>query len=152
MIKEILHQNITTVIDALSLSHEKDFIVEIPNNTEFGDYSTNAAMVLSKENKTAPKAMAELLIKDLKKNKFFKKVEIAGPGFINFHLSPALYQMMLWEIHGKGPEYAVSNQGKGEKILLEFVSANPTGPLNIVSARAAAFGDTPLPDYELCGL
>jgi len=142
MIKDIIRDNIVQVLKAQGFSHEREFVVEIPNNPEFGDYSTNAAMVLSKENKTAPKAMAELLIKDLKKNKFFKKVEIAGPGFINFHLSPALYQMMLWEIHGKGPEYAVSNQGKGEKILLEFVSANPTGPLNIVSARAAAFGDT----------
>lgn len=142
MIKDLIRDNIIEVLDAQGYSHEREFVVEIPNNPEFGDYSTNAALVLSKDNKTAPKLMAEALIKDLKKNKFFKKVEIAGPGFINFHLSPALYQMMLWEIHGKGPDYAVSNTGKGEKVLLEFVSANPTGPLNIVSARAAAFGDT----------
>ena len=142
MIKDIIRNNIIEVLDAHGFTHEREFVVEIPNNQDFGDYSTNAAMVLSKENKTAPKGLAEALIKDLKKNKFFRKVEIAGPGFINFHLSPALYQMMLWSIHGKGAEYAVSDQGKGEKVLLEFVSANPTGPLNIVSARAAAFGDT----------
>jgi len=141
MIKEILHQNITTVIDALSLSHEKDFIVEIPNNTEFGDYSTNAALVLGKENKMAPKVMAEKLIKELKKNKSYKKLEIAGPGFINFYLSPSLYQQAFWEIF-KIEEYGKSEYGNLEKVLLEFVSANPTGPLNIVSARAAAFGDT----------
>ena len=142
MIKDLIRDKIIEVLDAQGYAHEREFVVEIPNNPEFGDYSTNAALVLSKDNKTAPKLMAEALIKDLKKNKFFKKVEIAGPGFINFHLSPALYQMMLWEIHGKGPDYAISNTGKGEKVLLEFVSANPTGPLNIVSARAAAFGDT----------
>ncbi len=141
MIKEILHQNITTAMDALKLSHAKEFIVEIPNNTEFGDYSTNASMVLAKENKLSPKALAEKLSKELKKNKAFKKIEIAGPGFINFYLSPALYQQVFWEIF-KIEEYGKSEFGNQEKILLEFVSANPTGPLNIVSARAAAFGDT----------
>ncbi len=141
MIKDILHQQLTEVLDALSLSRTKEFSVEIPNNTEFGDYSTNAALVLSKENKLNPKLMAEKLVKELKKNKSFKKVEIAGPGFINFYLSPAMYQQVFWEIF-KEEEYGKSEFGNQEKILLEFVSANPTGPLNIVSARAAAFGDT----------
>ncbi len=141
MIKEILHHHITSVMDALSYSHEKDFIVETPNNSEFGDYSTNAALVLGKENKMAPKILAEKLIKELKKNKSYKKLEIAGPGFINFYLSPTLYQQAFWEIF-KLEEYGKSEYGNKEKVLLEFVSANPTGPLNIVSARAAAFGDT----------
>ncbi len=141
MIKEILHKNITEVMEALQLSHEKDFIVEIPNNTEFGDYSSNAALVLAKENKMAPKVLAEKLIKELKKNKAYKKLEIAGPGFINFYLAPSMYQMAFWEIF-KLEDYGRSDYGNQEKILLEFVSANPTGPLNIVSARAAAFGDT----------
>lgn len=141
MIKEILHQHITEVMDALQLSHEKEFIVEIPNNSDNGDYSTNAAMVLGKENKMAPKALAEKLIKELKKNKSYKKLEIAGPGFINFYVSPSFYQQVFWEIY-KLEEFGKSDFGKQEKVLLEFVSANPTGPLNIVSARAAAFGDT----------
>ena len=142
MIKEIIRQNIDETLQALQLSQDKEYTVEVPNNPDFGDFSTNAAMVLAKENKMAPKALAEALIKGLKKNKFFKKLEIAGPGFINFHLSPSLFQNMLWYIHEQGAQYAASDMGKGEKILLEFVSANPTGPLNIVSARAAAFGDT----------
>jgi arginyl-tRNA synthetase len=141
MIKDILHHQITEVMDALGLAHEKEFIVEIPNNTEFGDYSTNAALVLGKENKQSPKSLAEKLIKELKKNKAFKKIEIAGPGFINFYLAPGLYHQVFWEIF-KQEEYGISDFGNQEKILLEFVSANPTGPLNIVSARAAAFGDT----------
>ncbi|MDZ4183281.1 MAG: arginine--tRNA ligase, partial [Candidatus Cloacimonadaceae bacterium] len=142
MIKHILHEHIIQTLDSLGFSHEREFNVEIPNNTEFGDYSTNAAMVLAKENKLAPKAIAEAMLKDLKKNKFYKKVEIAGPGFINFYLSATLFQKMLWDIHLNADTYARSEYGKEEKILLEFVSANPTGPLNIVSARAAAFGDT----------
>ncbi|MDY0152405.1 MAG: arginine--tRNA ligase [Candidatus Cloacimonas sp.] len=141
MIKDILHQHITEVMDALQLSHVKDFIVEIPNNIANGDFSTNAAMVLGKENKIAPKALAEKLIKELKKNKSYKKMEIAGPGFINFYLAPAMYQKVFWEIF-KLDEFGKSEYGNQEKVLLEFVSANPTGPLNIVSARAAAFGDT----------
>ncbi len=142
MIKHILHANITEVLDNLNLTHEKEFIVEIPNNPENGDYSTNAAMVLAKENKIKPRTLAEKLITALQKNKFYKSVEIAGPGFINFRLSVSLYQKMLWDIHEAGQEFANSAFGQGEKVLLEFVSANPTGPLNIVSARAAAFGDT----------
>jgi arginyl-tRNA synthetase len=142
MIKEILHAHLVEALDSLELTHDKGFIVEIPNNPDFGDYSTNAAMVLSKENKMPPKALAEAIIKELKKNKFYRKIEIAGPGFVNFHLSPALFQKILWDIHIAGPEYAASRFGDGGKVLIEFVSANPTGPLNIVSARAAAFGDT----------
>lgn len=141
MIKELLHQIVIEAMDALKLSHDKDFIVEIPNNTEFGDYSTNAAMILGKENKLPPKQLAEKLQKELKKNKSFKKIEIAGPGFINFYLAPGMYQNIFWEIY-KEEEFGKSEFGNQEKVLLEFVSANPTGPLNIVNARAAAFGDT----------
>lgn len=141
MIKELLHKNIVEVLDNLKLNHEKEFTVEIPNNPEFGDYSTNAALVLGKENKMKPKDLAEKIVKELKKNKAYKKLEIAGPGFINFFLSPSLYQQVFWEIY-KSEDYGKSDFGNQEKILLEFVSANPTGPLNIVSARAAAFGDT----------
>ncbi len=141
MIKELLHKNIVEALDNLKLNHEKEFNVEIPNNPEFGDYSTNAALVLGKENKMKPKDLAEKIVKELKKNKAYKKLEIAGPGFINFFLSPSLYQQVFWEIY-KSEDYGKSDFGNQEKILLEFVSANPTGPLNIVSARAAAFGDT----------
>ncbi|HQO46950.1 MAG TPA: arginine--tRNA ligase, partial [Candidatus Cloacimonas sp.] len=141
MIKELLHQNIVESLENLKLSHEKEFTVEIPNNTEFGDYSTNAALVLGKENKLKPKQLAEQIVKELKKNKAYKKLEIAGPGFINFFLSPSLFQQVFWEIY-KSEDYGKSDFGNQEKVLLEFVSANPTGPLNIVSARAAAFGDT----------
>lgn len=142
MIKQTIHANILASLARLNLSAEREFIVEIPNIAEHGDFSTNCAMLLAKENKMAPKALAELLVKELKKNKDYKKVEIAGPGFINFHLSPAFYQRVFWEIRSLGQDFGTSDFGQMERVLLEFVSANPTGPLNIVSARAAAFGDT----------
>ena len=142
MIKHLIHDNICKILQDLNLSQQREFTVEIPNLADHGDYSTNVAMILAKENKTAPKVLAEKLIKELKKNKFYKKVELAGPGFLNFHLSKVLYHNMLWEIHKAGSSFGDSDFGKEEKVLLEFVSANPTGPLNIVSARAAAFGDT----------
>ena len=142
MIKHLLHDNIREILTALELICSRDFTVEVPNNPENGDYSTNAAMVVAKENKTAPKKLAEKLVKELRKNKFYKSVEIAGPGFINFRLSTSLFQKMLWDVHESGAEFGGSEYGQGAKVLLEFVSANPTGPLNIVSARAAAYGDT----------
>lgn len=142
MIKGIIHAHITGCLDKLGFTHEKDFSVEIPNNTEHGDFSTNCALILAKANQKAPKALAEALIKELKKNKDYKKVEIAGPGFINFQLSAPFFQKIFWQIHSSGEDFGCMDFGLGEKVLLEFVSANPTGPLNIVSARAAAFGDT----------
>lgn len=142
MIKQILMAHIKQVISDCSLVMEREFTVETPNKSEFGDYSTNAALVLAKDNKMPPRQLAEILIKELKKNKNYKKVEIAGPGFVNFFLSPHMYQSVLWEIFETDLEYGKSEYGAGAKVLLEFVSANPTGPLNIVSARAAAFGDT----------
>ncbi len=142
MIKQYIYDQVVAILDAAGLKHEGEFYIEVPNNPEFGDFSTNAAMILAKENKKSPKAIAEILIKELKKHKGFKKVDIAGPGFINFVLSPQYYQDSLWEIQEAGESYGDSDFGQEEKVLLEFVSANPTGPLNIVSARAAAFGDT----------
>lgn len=142
MIKHLLNENIREALEHLELSSTRDFTVEVPNHPENGDYSTNAAMVLAKENKTAPKKLAEKLAKELRKSKFYKTVEIAGPGFINFRISTSLYQKMLWDVHLMGADFGNSEFGQAERVLLEFVSANPTGPLNIVSARAAAFGDT----------
>lgn len=142
MIRHYILEQVLSTLEELGYTHEKDFIIEIPNNTEFGDYSTNVALILGKENGLAPKALAEILVKELKKLKAFKKVDIAGPGFINFVVAPAQYYEMLWKIHQQEMDFGKSSYGKGERTMLEFVSANPTGPLNIVSARAAAFGDT----------
>ncbi|MBM4404395.1 MAG: arginine--tRNA ligase, partial [Candidatus Cloacimonetes bacterium] len=143
MIKKLLRNKIEQTLIDLGISGEgHDFIVEIPNNPAFGDYSTNVAMILARSQKTAPKKLAEKISKSLKKSKAFSKIEIAGPGFINMHIAPSLYHQILWEIHKSGDKYGRSDVEHEGRILVEFVSANPTGPLNIVSARAAAFGDT----------
>jgi len=88
MIKTIIKEQVSQALKTCGFSAGRDFNVEVPPNTEFGDYSTNAAMVLCKENKKAPKEMAEALVKELKKNKYFKKLKIDGPGFINIFLAP----------------------------------------------------------------
>ncbi len=142
MIRQFISQQVGQALDKLGYLHVKDILVEVPNNPEFGDFSTNAAMILAKENNLTPKALAEELVKELKKLKSFKKVDIAGPGFINFVIAPSQYYELFWELHLAEMNYGQSEYGKSERIMLEFVSANPTGPLNIVSARAAAFGDT----------
>jgi arginyl-tRNA synthetase len=119
-----------------------DFTVEVPNNLEHGDYSTNLALVSAKANKTNPRKLAETLAAVLQKKRDYKSVDVAGPGFINVRLANSLYHHALSSIHRKGRSFGRSDHGRGKMVLLEFVSANPTGPLNIVSARAASYGDT----------
>jgi len=142
MIKERIFEQINKAITKLGYINNQNFVVETPNNAGHGDYSTNAAMLLAKPNKLAPQEIATALQGELKKSKDFKKVEIAGPGFLNFTLSSQVYIKMLAEIYLQGENFGCSEEGGGKKVLFEFVSANPTGPLNIVSARAAAYGDT----------
>ncbi len=142
MIKDIIRGIIVTALDKLNLENNDKFNIEVPNNSGHGDYATNVAMVLSKLNKKRPLALAELIKAQLEKEKNFSKVEIAGPGFINITINVSLYLDIVYEILKVKEDYGTSEHGKGKKVLLEFVSANPTGPLNIVSARAATYGDT----------
>jgi arginyl-tRNA synthetase len=142
MIKDILKASISDCIDILNLENNHKYNVEVPNNPEHGDYSTNVAMVLSKLNGKKPRELAEEIKEELLKNKHIEKVDIAGPGFINVTLAKSLFQGLIYELLKAKDEYGTTQHGVGKKILLEFVSANPTGPLNIVSARAATYGDT----------
>jgi arginyl-tRNA synthetase len=142
MIKDIIKGIIVNTLEKLNLENNNKFNIEVPNNPGHGDYATNVAMVLSKLNKKKPLALAEMIKKQLEKDKHFSKVEIAGPGFINITNDNSLYQDLVYDILKKKEEYGTSDHGHGKRVLLEFVSANPTGPLNIVSARAASYGDT----------
>lgn len=142
MLKKKIFKNILSCLKKLELRYNRKFMVEIPNVEEHGDYSTNVALIISKMNKMKPRELAEILVKELSKSKNYKSVEIAGPGFINFKISNTLYYKSLQEIVKAKDTFGSSNYGKGEKILLEFISANPTGPLNVVSARAGAYGDS----------
>jgi arginyl-tRNA synthetase len=127
--------------------------VEVPPNRDFGDFSTNAAMVCAKSAKTAPRKLAEKLTEELEKNQAVEKTEIAGPGFINIFLKSEFYTQKLLEILNaeKGADYFKYNIGKNEKVQIEFVSANPTGPLTVGHGRQAIIGDILSSVYERFG-
>ncbi|HOE90587.1 MAG TPA: arginine--tRNA ligase [Candidatus Cloacimonadota bacterium] len=141
-IKNIIRHEIEKAAKALKIVVNPIFTIETPKNIEFGDFSSNIALVSAKQNKKNPMELAELISTKFKRNKNFSSVTVAKPGFLNFTISRSLYVEIIEEILSAGTEYGKSNYGNETKVLLEFVSANPTGPLNIVSARAAAFGDT----------
>lgn len=118
------------------------FNIEKPANRDNGDYSTNVAMAGARAFKKAPKMIAEAIEKYLELGStVFEKVEIAGPGFMNFFLSQKFYSDVLKDVFACGENYGKSDYGKGKKILVEFVSANPTGPMHIGNARGGAIGD-----------
>ena len=118
-------------------------LLEIPRSQEHGDLSTNVAMQLAKPLRNAPRKIAEELVGKLELDPaLVAKVEIAGPGFINFTYSHDYLRMLAGNILETSRSYGSSKLGGGKRVNLEFVSANPTGPLNIVSARAAALGDS----------
>ncbi len=112
---------------------------EKPKKKEFGDFSTNIAFLLSRELKKNPFEVAKEISEKLSQSPQFEKVEVAGGGFINFTFSQGFYEELLKEIVEK--EFYASNLGKGEKVLLEYVSANPTGPLHVGHGRGAVVGD-----------
>ena len=114
---------------------------EVPRQAEHGDYATNAPMVLARAAKRAPKQIADLVVKNFPPMPEVERLEVAGPGFLNVFLAPAWCAAALREILAVGAEYGCGESQAGQRIRLEFVSANPTGPLVIVNARAAAVGD-----------
>ncbi len=116
--------------------------VEIPKDTANGDYAANHAMAGAKSLKLPPRRIAEILVENVElQGSFFEKMEIAGPGFINFFLSNKWYSQVLDTVSADGEDYGRSNEGNGEKVMVEFVSANPTGPMTIGNARGGVLGD-----------
>ncbi|MEO6264390.1 MAG: arginine--tRNA ligase [Luteimonas sp.] len=118
-----------------------DFVVERPKDRSHGYFSTNAAMLLAKPAKSNPRAIAQALVESLPPSDDIAAVEIAGPGFLNFRLAPAAWQHQLREIHAQGAAYGRNDSGKGHRAGVEYVSANPTGPLHVGHGRAAVIGD-----------
>lgn len=118
------------------------FNVEIPADRANGDFSTNAAMAWARELKNAPRKIADAIIAEVSlEGTYFERVEVAGPGFINFYLGDRYYADILKDIRAKGKNYGRSEYGKGKRINVEFVSANPTGPMHMGNARGGALGD-----------
>ena len=117
-------------------------LVERTRDASHGDFATNAAMQLAKAAKRRPRDLAQAIIDALPSNDLVANVEIAGPGFINFFLAPAAYHRELLRLLDEGCGYGRSSLGGGQRVIVEFVSANPTGPLHVGHGRHAAFGAT----------
>ncbi|CRK82597.1 arginine--tRNA ligase [Neobacillus massiliamazoniensis] len=120
-----------------------DVILEIPKEKAHGDYSTNMAMQLARVAKKAPRMIAEELVANFDRSKAsIEKIELAGPGFINFYMNNSYLTDLVPTILNAGEKYGETNVGNGQKIQVEFVSANPTGDLHLGHARGAAVGDS----------
>ncbi len=119
-----------------------EFVIEVPANRDHGDYAVNAAMVWARAFKKSPRMIAEILMQNADfENTYIKSFEIAGPGFINLFLKDSYYADIVCDVLDKKENYGKSNFGEGKKVLVEFVSANPTGPMHIGNARGGALGD-----------
>ena len=115
--------------------------VDPPRDAAHGDMATNAAMVLAKDAGKKPRELAEAIAEKLRADDLVGKVEVAGPGFINLTLKPAAWIAALRNAVEQGPHYGKSDIGGGEVVNVEYVSANPTGPMHIGHCRGAVFGD-----------
>ena len=118
------------------------FIIEVPADKSHGDFATNAAMVSARTFKMAPRMIAEKLLSKMDFNgTVFEKAEVAGPGFINFFLNRKWFSDCVETVISESENYGRTDLGKGKRVLVEFVSANPTGPMHIGNARGGALGD-----------
>ena len=128
------------------------FIVEIPQDRANGDYATNAAFVGAKVFRTAPVKIAQAIEKHIDlADSYFSECSVAGAGFLNFRLNDKFYADILLDVLEKGENYGRSDYGKGEKVNVEFVSANPTGPMHMGNARGGALGDCLAAVLEMAG-
>ncbi|WRS28936.1 arginine--tRNA ligase [Oscillospiraceae bacterium MB08-C2-2] len=151
-IVEAARQQINSILEAAAgkaaaqglLPHGElpSYSIEIPGDTSHGDFAVNAAMVGAKSFSMAPRKIAEALCGNMElEGTFFQSAQVAGPGFINFAVNPSWFAQSVELIEKLGGEYGRSDYGKNEKIMVEFVSANPTGPMHMGNARGGAIGD-----------
>ena len=140
-VKAVLEQleSVKSVRETLDFSR---IGVEPPRDASHGDIATNAAMVLAKPLGTNPRALAELIIAALKTDPDISEVSVAGPGFINIRLSVGYWQKLLSAMVSDGEDYGRNGIGQGRKVNVEYVSANPTGPMHVGHCRGAVVGDT----------
>ena len=145
-VQERLKNEIKDAVIKAGLATEEqipDVVLETPKDKANGDYATNMAMQLARIAKKAPRMIAEQLVENFDQSKAsIEKIEIAGPGFINFYMNNSYLTDLIPTILEQGPDYGKTNVGGGEKVNVEFVSANPTGNLHLGHARGAAVGDS----------
>lgn len=143
-LRALIDQGLTALRSAGTLPADlalPDYVVERPKERAHGDFSTNAAMLLAKAARSNPRALAQALLDALPPSDLVARAEIAGPGFINFHLSTAAWQQQVRQIHAEAARYGHNASGGGRTVGVEYVSANPTGPLHVGHGRAGAIGD-----------
>lgn len=143
-IKEIILNALGRLIAEGKLPAEPlpPFAVEIPNDKAHGDFSCNAALVSAKTFKQNPRNVAAIIVENaVLEGSSFEKIELAGPGFLNFFVSRAWFSETVNAVLSEKEDYGKTEDGKGKKVLVEFVSANPTGPMHIGNARGGALGD-----------
>ncbi len=138
-----IRKALAEIFQELDLPLPEKLVIESPREASFGDLSTNAALLLSKKAGKPPRELAkELVQKLLSRCPELEKAEIAGPGFCNLTFRPTFWQGIIGEIESRGEKFGESNFGENSRVLVEYVSANPTGPLHVGHGRGAAVGDT----------
>ena len=143
-IKDIILNAVKKAMSNSSLPEAElaDFNVEVPADRSHGDFAVNAALVWAKAFRSNPRKIAETLAENFDfDGTYIQKAEIAGPGFINLFLSDNYYAAIVNDVLQSGDDYGKSDMGDGKKVMVEFVSANPTGPMHIGNARGGALGD-----------
>lgn len=141
-LKSLIEQAVKSLQAEDILSKDLDVVVQIERtrDRQFGDFACNLAMALAKPTQKNPREIAKLLIQHLPADNLIQKVEIAGPGFINFTLVETVYLNIIEEILQQNDRFGETTFGKGQKVYIEYVSANPTGPLHVGHGRGAAYG------------
>lgn len=143
-IKEIIINAVKRAVDdnALNLKEIPDFVIEVPQDENHGNFAANIAMLSAKQARMAPRKIAQQIVERLTLPPIIEKAEIAGPGFINFFLKPTFLNETIFDVLKLQEDFGKQDIGKGKKVQVEFVSANPTGPMHMGNARGAAIGDT----------
>jgi len=145
-VKQQLKQLVESALDHLreegviTLNSDPEVLIERTRDQSHGDFATNTAMVLAKQARANPRELAQKIVGAIPESGQVIKTEIAGPGFINFYLSDAAYGQVIKDVLRIGDRYGESNIGSSEKVVMEYVSANPTGPLHVGHGRGAAYG------------
>jgi len=147
-VKAELKNMITEAVDdareqgLVKLTAIPEFYIQKPDQQEYGDLATSLPLMLAREAEMAPRQIAESVVRCIRRSDLIEKTEVAGPGFINFFLTNGWLYELLHTIQEKGEQFGETNAGNGQKVQVEFVSANPVGPVNVVNARAASIGDS----------
>ncbi|MDO8844358.1 arginine--tRNA ligase [Methylicorpusculum sp.] len=155
--KQKLEALILTAVDTLKNEGVIDagitpkITIENSRDLQHGDFATNVALVLAKPAKSNPRALAEKIVAALPKDELVSRIEIAGPGFINFFINPDAQFQIVSQILDQGAKFGLSQTGAGQKVQVEFVSANPTGPLHVGHGRGAAYGSVVADLLEAAG-